>query len=39
VKRVFVKRRPLPATYNLYLTATDALGQRSTTHLRLSVKS
>lgn len=38
VRRVVVKRAPLPATYSLYVTVTDALGQRSTTRLRLSVK-
>jgi hypothetical protein len=38
VRRVVVKRRPLPATYSLYVTATDALGQRTTTRLRLAVK-
>ena len=38
VRRLVVKRPPLPATYSLYVTATDALGQRSTTRLRLAVK-
>ncbi len=38
VRRIVVERPPLPATYSLYVTATDALGQRSTTRLRLTVK-
>ncbi len=38
VRRIVVARPPLPATYSLYVTATDALGQRSTTRLRLTVK-
>ena len=31
VRRIVVARPPLPGTYSLYVTATDALGQRSTT--------
>ena len=38
VKRVVKQRPPLPLTYNLYLTATDALGQRSTKTLKLTVQ-
>ena len=38
VRRIVVERPPLPAAYSLYVTATDALGQRSTTRLRLTVK-
>ena len=38
VTRALVRRAPLPATYVLYVTATDALGQRSTTRLRLAVR-
>lgn len=36
--RALVHRPPLPATYVLHVTATDALGQRSTTRLRLAVR-
>ena len=37
-KRIVKKRPPQTATYNLYLTAVDALGQRSTQKLKLIVK-
>jgi hypothetical protein len=38
VERVVKHRPPLALTYNLYLTATDSLGQRSTQRLKLSVR-
>lgn len=38
VKRIVKHRPPLALTYNLYLTATDSLGQRSTQRLKLSVR-
>lgn len=38
VKRIVTHRPPLALTYNLYLTATDSLGQRSTQRLKLSVR-
>ena len=37
-KRIVKKRTPKTATYNLYLTAVDALGQRSTQRLKLIVR-
>jgi hypothetical protein len=37
-KQVAKKRTPRAATYNLYLTAVDAIGQRSTRKLKLVVK-
>jgi hypothetical protein len=38
VERVVKHRPPLALTYNLDLTATDSLGQRSTQRLKLSVR-
>ena len=38
LKRIVKKRAPSTATYNLYLTAVDALGQRSTQKLKLIVR-
>jgi hypothetical protein len=38
VKRIVRARAPLAVAYNLYVTATDALGQRSTKRLKLSVR-
>ena len=37
-KRVVKKRPPQTATYNLYLTVVDAIGQRSTQKLKLTVR-
>lgn len=38
VTRTVVRRPPLPASYLLYVTASDALGQRATMRLRLAVR-
>ena len=38
VKRIVKPRQPTPVAYNLYVTATDALGQRSTKRLTLTVR-
>jgi putative Ig domain-containing protein len=38
LRRIVKRRPPLPASYTLYLTATDALGQRDTQRLKLIVR-
>jgi hypothetical protein len=38
VKRLVRKRPPLALSYTICVTATDALGQRSTKKLKLTVR-
>jgi hypothetical protein len=37
-RRIAKHRPPVAATYNLYLVATDGIGQRATRKLKLTVR-